>query len=293
MITMIVNPVSGAGHASSVGEKAAALLQKLDVAFTLRITESIGHATELARQAAQRGDTTVIAVGGDGTVNEVAAGLAETKTALGIIPAGNGNDFAKALGIPKGWEDALHYLLKTTPRLVDTGRANDRFFINICGTGFDVMVLENMLKAKERVHGKLPYLYGIFITMLRFKPIHMRIETVEGLVIDEPCAHFSIANGQYFGSGIHIMPRSKADDGIFDILVIDKISRWKIFINLPSLLKGTILNKPFSHHYRTTECQLSAPNMHLNLDGEIVAVDQVKFTCHPASLLVHQAEAFG
>lgn len=293
MITMIVNPVSGAGNASAVGEKAAALLKKLNVAFTMRVTEAIGHATELARQAAAEGHATVIAVGGDGTVNEVAAGLNESQTALGIIPAGNGNDFAKALGIPKGWEDALHYLLKHEPRRVDTGKANDRFFINICGTGFDVMVLENMLKAKQYIHGKLPYLYGIFVTLTRFKPIPMRIETAEGVVIDKPCSHFSIANGQYFGSGIRIMPLSKVDDGTFDVLVIDKLSRWKIFLSLPSLLKGTIIGKPFSHHYRTRECTLSAPGMHLNLDGEIVATDRVTFTCQPASLLVHTAEAFG
>ena len=293
MITMIVNPVSGAGHASIIGEKAAALLNKLNVAFTLRITEAIGHATELARHAAERGDKTVIAVGGDGTVNEVAAGLNKTETALGIIPAGNGNDFAKALDIPKSWDDALRYLLKHAPRRVDTGRANDRFFINICGTGFDVMVLENMLKAKEHMHGKLPYLYGIFVTLTRFKSPHMRIETDEGVTIDKPCAHFSIANGQYFGSGIRIMPRSKVNDGVFDILVINKLSRWKIFLNLPSLLKGTIINKAFCHHYRTKGCTLSAPNMRLNLDGEIVDADQVTFTCHPASLLVHQAEALG
>ena len=176
MITMIVNPVSGAGHASAIGEKAAALLTKLNVAFTLRITEAVGHATTIAREAASRGDQTVIAVGGDGTVNETAAGLHETQTALGIIPAGNGNDFAKMLGIPKHWEDAVHYLLKHKPRRVDAGKANDRFFVNICGTGFDVMVLENMLKAKEHLRGKLPYLYGIFVTLTRFKPIPMRIE---------------------------------------------------------------------------------------------------------------------
>ena len=237
------------------------------------------------------GDATVIAVGGDGTVNEVAAGLNETETALGIIPAGNGNDFAKALGIPKAWDAALEYLLKTAPHRVDTGKANDRFFINICGTGFDVMVLENMLKAKEYIHGKLPYLYGIFVTLTRFKPLPMRIETAEGVVIDKLCSHFSIANGQYFGSGIRIMPLSAVDDGVFDIMVIDKMSRWKIFLSLPSLLKGTIINKTFSHHYRTKECTLSAPGMHLNLDGEIVATDHVKFTCLPASLLVHKTEA--
>ncbi len=289
MITMIVNPISGTGRAKSVGEKAAALLHSQNIKFTLCVTETIGHATALARQAAERGDDTVIAVGGDGTVNEVAAGLNNTQTALGIIPAGNGNDFAKALGIPKAWDAALQYLLTNAPRRVDTGKANDRFFINICGTGFDVMVLENMLKAKQHLRGKLPYLYGIFVTMLRFKPPHMRIETAEGLCIDEPCSHFSIANGQYFGSGIRIMPLSKVDDGIFNVLVIDNVSRWKIFCSLPALLKGTIIQKPICHHYQTTSCTLLAPHMHLNLDGEIIDVDEVKFTCHPGTLLVHQA----
>ena len=243
MITMIVNPVSGAGHASAVGEKAAATLKQLKVEFTYLLTEAVGHATELARQAVQRGDETVIAVGGDGTVNEVAAGLTGTETALAIIPAGNGNDFAKALGIPKGWEAALAYLREHKARRVDTAMANDRFFNNISGTGFDVMVLENMLKAKERLRGKLPYLYGIFVTLTRFKSSHMHIETAEGVTIDQPCSHFSAANGQYFGSGIHIMPLSKLDDGLLDILVIDALSRFQIFLNLPALLNGTIIKK--------------------------------------------------
>lgn len=287
MITMIVNPISGAGRALAVGEKAAATLRKLKIDFTCLITKAVGHATELASEAAGRGDATVIAVGGDGTVNEVAAGLTGTKTALGIVPAGTGNDFAKALGVPRHWEAALTYLLEHAPRRVDTGMANDRFFINISGTGFDVMVLENMLKAKRHLRGKLPYLYGIFVTLTRFKPAHMRIETTEGERIDKPCAHFSVANGQYFGSGIHIMPLSSLDDGMLDILVIDALTRFQIFLNLPSLLKGTIIKKPFCHHYRTRECTLSAPDMHLNLDGEIVETSEVKFTCRPGSLLVH------
>jgi diacylglycerol kinase (ATP) len=293
MITMIVNPVSGAGHAKIIGEKAAALLKKMDIKFTYLMTEAIGHATELARQAAGRGDATVIAVGGDGTVNEIAAGLHDTQTALGIIPAGNGNDFAKALGIPKGWDEALEYLLKNKPRSVDTGMANDRFFMNICGTGFDVMVLENMLKAKQYLRGKLPYLYGIFVTLTRFRPFHVRIKTAEGELINKPCSHFSIANGQYFGSGIRIMPLSKVNDGIFDILVIDALSRWKIFLALPALLKGTVIKKSFCRHYRTKGCTLSVQDMPMNLDGEIVPAGNVTFSCNPASLLVHAAEACG
>ena len=289
MITMIVNPVSGAGHAASVGQKAADILTERNIAFRYCVTESVGHATKLAKEAAERGDVTVISVGGDGTVNEIAAGLKDTQTALGIVPAGNGNDFAKAIGVPQKWEDALDFLLAQKPYLVDTGMANEHFFVNICGTGFDVMVLENMLKAKERVHGKLPYLYGIFVTLTRFKSPHMRIETSDGLVIDKPCSHFSIANGQYFGSGIRIMPLSKVDDGVFDILVIEPLTRWQILCNLPSLLKGTIISKPFSHHYQAKQCTLSAKGMSLNLDGEIVKTDQVKFSCHPASLLVHRA----
>ena len=287
MITMIVNPVSGAGRAADIGEKAASMLRKLKTDFTYLLTKSVGHATELARQAAQRGDATVIAVGGDGTVNEVAAGLIGSETALGIIPAGNGNDFAKVIGVPKNWEAALSYLLMQQPRRVDTATANDRVFINISGTGFDVMVLENMLKAKQHLRGKLPYLYGIFVTLTRFKASHMRIATAEGEVIDKPCAHFSIANGQYFGSGIRIMPLSQLDDGLLDILVIDALSRFQIFLNLPALLKGSIYKKPFARHIRTRECTLSAPNMRLNLDGEIMDASEITFTCRPASLLVH------
>jgi len=289
MITVIVNPVAGSGFALTVGQKVDAILTSRGIEHNIYYTESVGHATLLAREAAQRGVATVLAVGGDGTLSETAAGLVGTQTALGVIPAGTGNDFIKVIGTPKKWDEALDYVLNHPAHPLDTGIINDSFFINVCGAGFDVMVLEYALKAKKHMRGMLPYLYGVIAAIKAFKPFEMLIEIGDELKLKGKYMLCSIANGQYIGGGIPIMPRALVDDGYLDVLVVDTVPAWRIPFYLPALLGGTLLKTKIAHHYRTPHCRLTSHNMRLNLDGEIVPMETAHFECRPASLLAHWA----
>ena len=147
MYEVIVNPAARNGQARQIGEEAERYLKEKQVDFVIRYTEYPGHATELARDAANRGVETVIAMGGDGTVCETAAGLVHTNTSLGIAPAGTGNDFIKTIGTPRNWKEALDFILTHPARPVNTGEVNDRFFLNVCGGGFDVLTLTYSLEA--------------------------------------------------------------------------------------------------------------------------------------------------
>lgn len=287
MIELIVNPVAGNGHARQTGEQAAAYLRERDVEFVTKLTNHPGHATDLARDAARRGVDTVIALGGDGTVTETAQGLRHTATALGIAPAGTGNDFIKSVGTPKNWKDALDFILTHPARPVNTGVMNDRFFMNVCGAGFDVMVLDYALDAKKRLSGIWPYLYGVIRAIKTFKPFQMHIEVDENTVLDGKYMICSIANGRYIGGGIPIAPLADVTDGVFDVFVVDAVPRWKIPFYLPSLMMGKLYKHKIAHRYLSPACALASPGMRLNLDGEILPIEDTRFTCETDALLLH------
>ena len=287
MIALIVNPAAGNGRSMATCEAVCHRLTERSIPYELHKTNHPTHATEIAREAAARGVETVIAIGGDGTVTETAAGLCGTKTALGIIPSGTGNDFIKTAGIPANWKEALELILKEPARPVDCGAVNDRFFINVCGTGFDVMTLDFAEKAKKHVRGLLPYLYGVLRAIVAFRPVQMHIEIGQDIVLDGKYMIFSIANGRFFGGGIPIAPLAAVTDGLLDVLIVDAVPRWKLPAYLIPLLNGKLYKCKIAHRYLTTNCRVACPGMRMQLDGEILPMESAEFSCQTNSLLLH------
>lgn len=287
MIRLIVNPIAGNGKAKIVGELADDYLVKKQIEHSVVYTRYAGHATELARQAVEEGVQSVVAIGGDGTVSETAAGMVGSRVPLGILSAGTGNDFIKALGLPGRWQAALEFILTHCARPVDAGMMNETFFLNVCGMGFDVMVLDYALHAKKYVRGIWPYLYGVIRAVKNYQPALMHIEIGQECVLDGKYMICSIANGRFIGGGIPIAPVADVSDGEFDLVVVDAVSRWKIPFYLPGLLSGKLLKYKIAHHYRTKTCVLSAPGMRLNIDGEILPVEHTSFTCQKDALYIY------
>lgn len=287
MLEIIVNPAAGNGRAKVIAQELSRYLTEKNTAYRLIYTQAPDHATELARDAAARNVDTVIAVGGDGTITETARGLAHTDTALGIIPSGTGNDFVKAIGIPRDWRSAMDFILTHPARPVNTGTVNDRFFMNACGAGFDVMVLDYSLEAKKHCSGIWPYFYGILRAIRNYKPFRMRVEIGDDRVMEGDYMLCSIANGKYIGGGIPIAKQADVTDGLLDILVVDAVPRWKIPFYLPSIMLGTLPRRKPAHLFKAAKCKLSSPGMRLNLDGEILPMDDVSFTLETDALKVH------
>lgn len=287
MIELIVNPVAGNGLARRIGQEADQYLTQKNVPHHVSLTEYPGHATKLARAAAQRGVDTVIALGGDGTVCETAAGLVYTKTALGIAPAGTGNDFIKTIHTPRRWQEAIDFILSRPARPVNTGMVNDRFFMNVCGGGFDVMTLTYALEAKKHSKGIWPYLYGVIRAIKAFTPFAMHVEIGENEVHDGEYMICSIANGRYIGGGIPIAKMADVTDGLLDIIAVDAVPRWRLPFYLPSLMMGTLYKRKIAHHYKAKTCALSSPGMLLNLDGEILPIESSRYVCETDALLLH------
>ncbi len=282
----IVNPVSGGGRGKAAFLEAEQLLREKGVPYEAVYSEHPGHAVELARTAAERGERCIIAVGGDGTVNEVASAIHDTGVKMGVLPFGTGNDLARAANFPTDIPQAVETLIKGHTRPMDAGMANDRFFLNVAGFGFDADVLENTTRFKGRFHGMIPYLMGVVTTLSHLR--HMKLTfTHDGKTESRGSVLVSVGNGQFIGGGMHALPKADPYDGLFDVIIIRDINVLQLIRLLPVFIKGKHLDYPVVEYFRTAEFTVSAeePSV-LNLDGELGETTPVTFRILPGAIPV-------
>lgn len=283
----IVNPVSGSGRGKREFEHACALLDAAGADYAFAYTEYHAHAKELARAALAAGERCIVAAGGDGTVNEVASVLANTDAAMGVLPFGTGNDFSQALGIPKDTAGAVAALLEAPPRQVDAARANDAFFINVSGFGFDVDVVRYTEKYKKRFNGMLPYMLGVMQSLLHLRPIPVRVEPEGSESFDTTALLFSACNGTQFAGGMHLAPLADPADGLLDICILKGIGRIAFLRLLPRYIKGEHLGSKHIVYFKARRVTaVPEPGLTLNLDGELGSATPVTFEALPGALRV-------
>lgn len=282
----IVNPVAGTGFAMATMKKLEELLAASSVAYRIFHTERPGHATQIAAGLAGDNEiTAVVSVGGDGTAGEVAAGLTGTDKPMGIIPAGTGNDFIKSAGIPNDPEKALSLLLSGKAAPIDTGTVNDRFFLNVCGTGFDVTVLDYAESEKEKHRGLTPYFLGLVKAISHYKSVQLSV-TADGDRAEGRFLVCSIANGKFIGGGIPICPAADISDGLLDLVLIDSVHRWQIPFYLPGLMMSRDLKFRITKHRKVKTVLIEGNGLRINIDGDIVSMSRAEFRINPSSLIL-------
>ncbi len=285
---VICNPKAGNGLALKAGEMVKSAISSRGIYYEFALTDAPGHATQLARDAAAQGFDLVIAVGGDGTASEAARGLYGSRTALGIVPAGTGNDFIKTIGTPKDPEEAVAFILSGEPRATDAGEINGKLFLNEVGTGFDVTVLDYALKAKKYARGILPYLCGVVMAIFRFKPIRLTYAIDGGETVTEDVLVCGVANGGVIGGGIPIAPQASAEDGLLDLVLVKSVSRARMCRYLPGLLRGKILDFPDTLFLRVKSVTFSADGMRVNIDGEVSPQARADIRVLPGALMMYR-----
>ena len=282
----IVNPAAGSGFSLNTMKKLENILSIRQVQYRIFRTEYPGHATQLAAQLAKNENVSaVVSVGGDGTAGEVACGLSDTGKPMGIIPAGTGNDFIKSAGIPNDPEKALEILLNGKPLLIDTGIVNNRFFLNVCGTGFDVTVLDYAENEKEKHRGMTPYFIGLIKAIFHYQSVHLKI-TSDGESEEGQFLVCSIANGRFIGGGIPICPDADIHDGKLDLVLIKGIRRWKIPFYLPGLMLSRDLKFKITKHKKVNRILIEGNSLRINIDGDIVTLSNAEFKINPGSLIL-------
>lgn len=219
-IAFIINPIAGTQNKKKLPKLITQTLDKTQWLPNIVFTERPGHAEELASQFAQMGFDAVVAVGGDGTVNEVARGVRDTQTALGIIPMGSGNGFARHLNISMRVNKALEMLNHCEPVFADYGLANDHVFVTTCGTGFDAMIAEQFAAAGKR--GFKTYVQKIVQDLISYKPETYHIVSNDKSRLDITTTAFLItfANANQWGNEAYIAPKASVQDGKMDICIM-------------------------------------------------------------------------
>ena len=217
-IAFIINPISGTKTKNRVTKLIRELLDPLQFAPTVVVTEYAGHATQLAQQFAMQEYYAIVAVGGDGTVNEVASGLIGTNTALGIIPCGSGNGFARHLDISTRMNRAIEMLNNSEAIQVDYGLVNDKPFFSTCGVGFDAVVAQDFSDSDRGLKG---YVQSIFKDLFQYQPENYHLA---GEGIDQTTTAFLInfVNAGQWGYDAYIAPKASVQDGWLDVAIVSK-----------------------------------------------------------------------
>lgn len=218
-IAFIVNPISGTKAKNRVTKLIRDLLDPQLFSPTVVVTEYAGHATQLAQQFALEGYYAVIAVGGDGTVNEVANGLVGTNTALGIVPNGSGNGFARHLDISTRMNRAIEMLNSSEVISVDYGMVNDKKFFSTCGVGFDALVAVQFNEGKNR--GLKTYVQNTLQSLFNYKPETYHI-LGEDIDVTTEAFLITFANAGQWGYDAYIAPKASVQDGLMDIAIVNK-----------------------------------------------------------------------
>lgn len=298
---VIVNPNAGRRKGEKDWLEIAALLNDAGIRFVNVFTEHPNHAVKLARKYIEAGYRRIIVVGGDGTLNEVVNGVFTQKRfptkdiMLAMIPVGTGNDWGRSFGIPHTYREAIQVIRDCKIVQQDAGRVHymqgelpkHRHFINMAGLGFDAMVAKRTNKVKqEGKGGPFSYMISLLASLIFYQPTISQV-SVDGQQIDADVFSMSVAICRFNGGGMMQAPDAIPDDGLFDVTIITRVSRFVVVKSIKKLYDGTFLKMPQVKTFRGAKVEIeSNPALYLETDGESLGHTPMQFEVIPLSVSV-------
>lgn len=266
-LLFIVNPVSGIGKQKKIEEILQKYLDHTIIDYTIKYTEHIHHGTEIAKEAVEQGCfDAIVAVGGDGSVNDIVSGMIGSHVALGIIPCGSGNGLARNLKIPLTPIHAVEVLNHLKTAEIDTIYLNNRVVASIAGIGFDALVAKRMKEAKVR--GLQAYAKIIINDYPSYKE-HMFRMNIDGREIERKAWFVSFANSNQFGYNTTIAPLAKLDDGLIDVCIVDRIPLLHLPLTAPLLYLNHFELSQHVEYFKAREVTVyNNDDEWVNVDGE-------------------------
>ncbi|MDW7650890.1 MAG: diacylglycerol kinase family lipid kinase [Bacillota bacterium] len=269
VLHFIINPTASSGGAVAVWEEVKTYLDQAGVQYQFAFSKNAQDVVRLAKAAASPGSV-VAGVGGDGTLSAIAGAIAGTEAALGVIPGGTGNDFARTFAIPRDPVKACRVLLEGVRIPVDIGRLNGQCFLNVVGAGLDAEVVADANRIFKRLSGSLGYMLALLKQLISFRPRPFRV-TVDGNVTEVKAWLVTVANARYYGSGMHVAPEADPQDGLADVVLVTDLHRLNFLRLFPLVYKGKHIFHPAVRVLRgaeiSVECQQSS---YVHADGDLV-----------------------
>ncbi len=266
-LLFIVNPISGIGRQKKIEALLESNIDHSLLDYTVRYTERIHHGTELAKDAVEQGCfDAIVAVGGDGSVNDVVSGMVGSNIALGIIPCGSGNGLARNLKIPLTPAHAIEILNHYKVAEIDTIYLNDRVIASIAGVGFDARVARRMKQTKVR--GLQAYAKIILTDYPTYKEHTYRLN-IDGNEIERKAWFISFANSNQFGYNTAIAPLAQLDDGLIDVCIVDRIPLLHLPMTAPLLYLNHFELSQHVEYFKAHEVTVyNNDEKWVNIDGE-------------------------
>lgn len=269
MFDILINPHSGKGKSLAALKTVETILTGKQIPYAVHRTAYAGHAVEIVRELNQKDHCDLIVMGGDGSFNEALNGIENfDKINVGFIPCGTGNDYVKATHIPRDVKKALDVILKGDIGYTDFIQLDDRRALNTTGAGMDVDVLVKYGQMKA-FRGKAKYYAALLYTVLHLKFPRMIIE-VGDRKEEKEIIIASVSNGIYIGGGMPISPLSDVNDGLFDVVIVNKTKKRKILPLLLQFLNAKHLDNPATEHIRCSEIKITLLDEgKTQVDGEV------------------------
>ena len=296
---MIVNPAAGAGRVAREWQRTATTLREAGLDFEERFTNAPNHATALAREAVRAGTRAVVALGGDGTLNEVANGFFEggevipTSSSLGLIPYGTGGDTKRTFGIPIDVGTAARVIQAGNTRTIDAGRVTIDgrvlHFINIAEAGLGADVSDRVNRAPKVLGGKVSFALGTVAGLAAWKHRQMRVVVDGDTTRDLLAQAVTIANCQYYGGGMRVAPMAEPDDGLFDVIITGPLGKLEGLQGFSKIYAGTHFEDPKLklklEHLRGRLIEVtSTESVLVQIEGEVVGRLPATFEIIPGAL---------
>jgi YegS/Rv2252/BmrU family lipid kinase len=291
-VLFIINKFAGTGYQSSVEGRIIAYCNSANIEATIEFTQRQKHATELARQAADSKIFDVVfAVGGDGTVNEVAQGLVHTKQTMGIIPNGSGNGLARHLGIPMNFKKSLSLITHHSVIAMDSFLINERLSVNVSGIGFDGHVASLFAKGGKR--GLIGYSKFVLKEFFSFKEFQAEVN-IDQVNYKKNAFVIAFANSSQFGNNARISPHASVCDGWLDTCFIRKVPMTRAIDLTRKMFSGKIDKTPWVEIIKGKNLKLSFDlPVPFHVDGEAMAAEsEFSITLQPSSIAMTVPLAF-
>lgn len=286
MFAIIYNPVSGKGIAEKLAKQMIRMIEERGETVMLFPTQGDGDGTRQARKALGSGCSEIVCIGGDGTLSEVVNVIAGNDATLYIVPTGTGNDFIRALGLPKDPMVAFCAQFDGEDATLDCGKINGRPFLNVAGSGFDVEVLRKTEALKAQYPGAKAYRKAVLSTLEKFNAFHAEISIDDEPFFPVRATIVEIANGQCIGGGMRVAPSAKPDDGLLDVVIVNKVPRWSVPFLFPLFIGGLHVHLPVTTVRRAKKVTLRAQGMVVEVDGQLAKMDEAKFEIMEGALRV-------
>ncbi|MCH1883894.1 diacylglycerol kinase [Agrococcus sp. ARC_14] len=289
-IAVLVNPTSGRGRGRDAADAAIARLRELGAEVVAYVGASVEQSRELVAEAVAAQPTALVIIGGDGTLSTLLDALVGTEVPIALVPAGTGNDFARAIGLPVGSvhaADAAALALRGRPRRIDVGRVETadaaRHFLTVVALGFDARVSDRTNRLRWP-RGRARYYLALLAELAQLRPVPFRIAVDEAAARPLPGTLVAIGNTDSYGGGMPICPKALPDDGQLDVTHVGPLSRTRLLRLFPLLLAGRHLERPEVISMRASRVRVEAPGLIAYADGERVGTGAVTVTLRAGAL---------